>query len=157
LHNHKECFIASSTPKYNEGESVCWPFSTRYVDGPNYVSYSTGIPVRERFEETPCKTVEVDAGPHKLYGTGETIYLVQFSAKTTFKVTARIYTLDTNYPGLQFYSDANGDTVVELFRKDGTLRYRGRTKFGLNVTTSGQCFGPNGTPGILTNNARNCK
>lgn len=160
MENDKPCYQRfTEYPKYSNGESykentgVCFG-EFFHVLRPYRDTTVNGIPVSVNTWFRPCKKVnQIDYRPN--YPSYDK-YIVYYDSETTYSYIVG----SKSYYGIRKTADMfYEDNVVELFRKDGSLRYRGKVNFeGESVSTSGDCYDKMGaTPTRHTNNANTCK
>ena len=124
-----------------------------------------GIPVTRMVRVNPCKMVDDITVEHKLkttYGFNGTEsryipeYTVHYSGETSFFINSdwgEWYEIRKT-PDIVY---ENG--LIEIFRRNGTLRYRGRIiKENGDISTVGDCYNKSGSASTRhTNNADTCK
>ena len=149
--------VYSSGAKYEIWKSVCYGgrFSVKRAAGDDVIQ---GIPVVVSRWNRQCKQV-IDIVESRKYVESLNKYVNEyttyFSSETTYEIDegrSPVYVLNKTKD--VFFSDG----VVELFREDGSLRYRGKLVIDSRVATSGDCFDKAGAkPTRHTNNADTCK
>ena len=160
MENNKPCYqrfteypTYSSGERYQENTGVCFG-EFFHVLRPYRDTTVNGIPVTVLTWYRPCKKVnQINYRPN--YPSNYK-YIVYYDSETTYSYIVG----SKSYYGIRKTDDMfYDDDTVELFRKDGSLRYRGKVKFDEeSVSTSGDCYDKIGaTPTRHTNNANTCK
>lgn len=147
--------LYSNGDKYEVGKWVCFgkDEQTRtYKD-----TTIQGIPVSLYGWYKPCKEI-VDITPQKSFKfETKTVYeyLVDFGRETVFEPILEKGSFYTVRVTSDVFYEAS---VIELYREDGTLRYKGRVLLSdSSVSTSGDCYNKKGKVTRHTNNADLCQ
>jgi hypothetical protein len=162
----RPCYFVSDTfPTFTDGRPMEigeWSCATNFGESKETdETKRNGIPVTKMIRVMPCKKIidiRVDTKVKTEYGR-ESRYI---------PVYAIIYGAETHYApdpvwGEWYVVRKTRDMVyegdaIEIFRKNGTLRYRGRIIKDGDISTVGDCYNSTGNARTRhTNNADTCK
>lgn len=145
------CTVTSdSYPEISIGETACFTSSDKLEIKAVSNTTVNGIPVSIWRYHNPCKTVTNII--HKNNGK----YMTVFSSATSYTPD---YSRGSWYVIQKSYKVYHKGDYIELYRNNGTLRYKGRVDVSDDaVWTSGECYNKNGSaPTRHTNNADICR
>ena len=142
----------SSGERYKEELWVCfhqWHTVQSYKD-----TTVQGLPVSLNAWYRPCK--EITGVEYKPAYPGDYKYVAYYGMETLYEIMPNKGTYLLIRETQDTYYE---NSVIELFRADGSLRYRGKVMLDrMQLSTSGDCYDKTGSkPTRHTNNANTCK